>query len=333
MERTTASESIQALTTSCSSKFEELLALQNQSRTERLETRLADFNLWADGVGALAKPGFSLDTRLKGRVNDLALVKNVLFMLADSLDYLASLSETDVNFDRGIQNLDSAIKNLARIGVAIRRTGKASRKRRADRAFDPDEHPEFRKHMECVVLLRPTEEAQFELKNDGSCVAKLDTYKLSDLQRRLIAANLKRRHSFLLAQQGSGIQTAAQKNDNSPAMSSSARTPLQGPSHREKGMQATEVLDPVLSPLVRKHDSTPTISGLTHASTAEGSFKYTPVAKNHTPGAAKTQITVIASDAEFPHPPSTDPGREISKCPCCCQSLPIETFSSSKLWK
>lgn len=330
MERSEAS--ILTLTSSCISKFEQLLA-QSKGGFERLDNRLADFNLWADGTGALAKPGASLDTRLRGRDNDLALIKNVLLTLADSLDYLMSLSEGDYQFEGGIQNLDSAIRNLALIGVAIRRTGKASRNRRADKTFKPDEFQDFRKHLECVALTRPTKEGQFRLTDDGGYSTTLEASKPSELQSRLITANLRRRHAFLLAQKRSGSQTAPQRQPSNPEVISSAEGPTQATPPVKKGRQAAEFLYPIPIPLVNKKSQAPTVSGLTQASTAEGSLQFNSVAKKYTPGAARTQITVIASDAEFPQPPSADPDRELAKCPCCCQSLPIDTFVSPKLWK
>ncbi|KAG7289731.1 hypothetical protein NEMBOFW57_006107 [Staphylotrichum longicolle] len=143
MEQTAAS--VRELTESCISKFERLLSLDNLAYVKSLETRLADFRLWADGVGALAKAGVSLDSRLQGRVNDLALVKNILIMLANSLDYYMNLAKTGTSsIDGAVLNIDSAIKNLALIGVAIRRTGKASRNRKADHTFNPNAHQEFK---------------------------------------------------------------------------------------------------------------------------------------------------------------------------------------------
>lgn len=330
MERSTAS--ILALTLSCVAKFEQLLA-RIKGDFERLDNRLADFNLWADGTGALAKPGASLDTRLRGRDNDLALIKNVLLTLADSLDYLMGLSEGDYHFEGGIQNLDSAIRNLALIGVAIRRTGKASRNRRADKTFNPDESQDFRKHLECIALTRPTKEGRFHLRDDKSYSTTLQDSKPSELQSRLITANLRRRHAFLLAQKRSGSQRAAQRQPSGPEVISSAEVTTHAAPPVKKAIQTADFLYPIPIPLINKTIQAPTVSGFTQASTAEGSLQFNSVAKKYTPGAARTQITVIASDAEFPQPPSTDPDRELAKCPCCCQSLPIETFVSPKLWK
>lgn len=214
-----AAPSILALTQSCISKFEQLLAAPRPGYIGSLESRSADFSLWADGLGALAKSRASLDFRLQGRTNDIELVKNVLIMLADSLDYSESLAESDVNFAASIQNIDSAIEILALISVAIRRTGKASRNRRADQTFDPSKHQELRKHLECVVLLRPTKEALFHKTEDGNFIAQLDTSKLFDLQQRIIQANLRRRHNFLMAQKHSIAQKAPQTQPSAAQLS------------------------------------------------------------------------------------------------------------------
>lgn len=40
-------------------------------------------------------------------------------MLLDSLEYYATLSQAEEDPDHGVQNVDSAIRNLALIGVAI----------------------------------------------------------------------------------------------------------------------------------------------------------------------------------------------------------------------
>lgn len=340
MSRT--SVSILALTESCVSKFDKLLAsyTRGSQRIESLESRLADFNLWADGIGALAKPGVSLDSRLQGRVNDLALVKNVLIMLADSLDHCVGLAEDKTSYDEtdhhiAIQNLDSAIKNLALIGVAIRRTGQASRNRRADKTFNPDNHQELRTHLECIIRLRPTEEALFHQKDNGEYVAKSDNSKLSDIQNRLVEANLRRRHKFLIAQKRSRTQKNVQIRPSIPEAPSSAGS-VPKEEHLADIQNADTANNPNPTPysITRGYGSTaPTISRFSLASTAEGTLKYTAAARKYTPSITKTQITFIASDVEFPKAPSIPLGREIMKCPCCCQSLPIGTLQNPKLWK
>ncbi|MBE3047054.1 hypothetical protein IMZ48_31920, partial [Candidatus Bathyarchaeota archaeon] len=247
--------SVSHLTESCISKFKHLINSGGSNEQESLETRLADFNLWADGVGATAKLGASLDTRFHARPDDLLLVKGTLTMLADFLDEYAILASDRSPTDEAIINVDSSIRNLAMIGVAIRRTGKASRSRRADRLFDRAEHQELRRHLECIVLLRPSE-TQPQLEDlDASKVneliasnapqlnelvvpmlerlvecrmSQLGASKLSVVQNRLIEANLRRRHRFLLAQRRSRHSRADQvrqvETDNPPDKESSPRT-------------------------------------------------------------------------------------------------------------
>ena len=316
--------SILDLTKDCLSRFDEALATQVQSSKEGLETRLADFNLWVSGVGAIAKSGLSLDSKLQGRPDGLAIVKTVLLMLSDSLEYYASLSQAGKNPHNGVQNIDAAIRNLAFIGVAIRRTGKASRSRRADRTFNPDNYPEFRKHLECLLLLRPTEE--------GRHPDELDPSKLSGLQRRLIDANLRRRHQFLLAQRRSRKQEVAQRQLPVLEVTSSIDDTLAKDARRDDSRNPEGSLDHPPTTKGENPHSAPTISGFSRASTVEGPLEYAS-AKPYIPGTTKTQITSIASDAEFPHPPVMPEDREIFQCPCCCQSLPVETFKDAKLWK
>ncbi|KLU90796.1 hypothetical protein MAPG_10647 [Magnaporthiopsis poae ATCC 64411] len=327
MGGSTAPGSILDLTKSCISKFERILASESTGADKALENRQADFNLWADGVGATAKPGASLDSRLKGRANDLTLVKNVLTMLADSLDYYASLGNDS---GEGIQNIDAAIKNLALIGVAIRRTGKASRSRRADRSFDPDAYPEFRAHLECLALLRPAEEGLFRKTDQGHYVNAIDVSKVDDIQKRLIDANLKRRHYFLLAQRRSGARRYDHAPPTTPEVPRTEEPHRKPPEVGDKaGLQASAFVVPGKG----KERGAPTISGPSLASTAEGTLQHAPAAKKYTPGTARTQITCIASDAEFPKAPLCLSDREISTCPCCCQSLPAETFRNPRMWR
>ncbi|KAI0410721.1 hypothetical protein F5X98DRAFT_384963 [Xylaria grammica] len=324
--------SVLTLTKACISQFEELLALHGPRQTE-LESRLADFCLWADSVGALSKRGSSLDSRLQGRFNDLALVRNVLNTLADSLDYAKNVVESERSSDESIQNLDSAIGNLALIGVAIRRTGKASRNRRADLTFDPDEHPDFRTHLECIVLLRPTEAAVFHQNENGECVADLAPFKLSPLQNRLVDANLRRRHKFNIAQKRSRHQKEAHVQISASAAALAADNPLRDiPPPSVQNVVGPQALGPYL---IAKDPSRPepTASGSSLASTAEGTLKYPPAVERDRPGVAKTQITSIAADTEFPKPPPIPLGRQVAKCPCCCQSFPVDVFTNLMTWK
>jgi hypothetical protein len=331
MERT--NNTISILTESCLSKFEQQLNVEHAEGFGLLERRLADFRLWSDGVGALAKPGVSLDFRLRGREKDIVLVKTVLTMLADSLDYYASFAKSDARCDESIAILDSAIQNLALIGTAIRRTGRASRNRRADQTFHPDEHQELRNHLQCVILLRPTRNALFDKAENERYVSTLDMTCLTGLQERLIEANLRRRHKFLRAQRKSMTQEEAPTNKRN-ILANTTTTGSTGGQDLTSAETTIEVQDATLKPIAKRgRHATPTVSGTSLASTAEGTLKYSSAPRKYSSGPAKTQITSIASDAEFPQAPSVALDRELSRCPCCCQALPSKIFRDPVLWK
>lgn len=313
--------SVLDLTRACISKFEALSTPEGPGHNESLENRMADLKLWADGVGAIAKPGASLDSRFSKRPNDLELVKSILIMLGNFLDEYADLTEKDRPTCEAICNVDSAMTNLAMIGMAIRRTGKASRSQRADRTFDATKHVDFRRHLECIILLRPSKDGRSE---------DLDVSQLDEIQNRLIEANLRRRHRFLLAQIRSSKSMDSRTQQQNPALPSS-EDGISESGPQTYGESKPNRLASTL-PLKYEERAPPTMAGFSVASTAEGTLQYAP-AKRHSPEPAKTQITFISSNTEFPEPPQLSSGRLIRKCPCCCQSLPFEELASPGKWR
>lgn len=128
---------------------------QHASHDERFEYRLADFNLWIDGIGALAPSKASLDARLSERPIDLSLVKGNLVMLFQSLEDCFNLLNDNGSLEDPLLDVDSALESLVNLSLAIRRTGRRSRLHKADRLFKPEEHAELRKHLEAIIVLRP----------------------------------------------------------------------------------------------------------------------------------------------------------------------------------
>ena len=329
-----------------------------------LENRLADFNLWIDSVGATAKPGASLDSRFRDRQDDLRLVKSILIMLGDFLCEYRNIASRGASVAEALRNVDSSIKNLAMIGVAIRRTGKASRNRRADRTFDPAEYQELKRHLECIVLLRPGEETpqqgtsgvsaineliaakkgEFSELQLNETVAselnklvqskmnRLDESNLNEIQRRLIEANLRRRHRFLLAQKRHREARGSSTQQPSPKAPATQSLPSGSRPQAQERQQAKSTLPVSPSAPQSGERAPPTVTGQSIASTAEGSLQYARGNRRQA-AVARTQITSIAANIEFPKPPSPSPDRLTCKCPCCCQPLPSEEFANPKIWR
>lgn len=307
------SRTVAELAADCITVFERLLHCEMDR--DILENAQADFRLWVHGVGALARSGLSLDSRLKGRPDDLGLVRSTLDILSSFLNELASSNaggnqnndEDSLSRHEIMWGIDSSLKSLSLIGAAIRQTGKASRSRRTDMNFNSADHSDFRKHLECIVLLRPSKH--------GHDTRDLDSSKLNDLQTRLIEANLRRRHRFLMAQEHS-LRLEGTPSIHQEAMDGieTIQTP-QTPVTHAKPHLATAKEKP------RGHSAAPPSTALqSRASTAKGPLQYVPAKPTHE--IARTQITAIAADAELPRQPGRSLGRQLFQCPCCCQSIP-----------
>ncbi|KAH7022128.1 hypothetical protein EDB80DRAFT_1714 [Ilyonectria destructans] len=309
--------SVPELTKDCISKFDGCSALDDNGDNVAMENRLADLRLWADGVGATAEGNASLEWRFRSRPDDLTLVKTILIMLSDFIDDYATLLENHQPIDDAVHRIDSAIENLALIGVAIRRTGKASRRQRADTWFDPAECEDLRLHLECVILLRPSQSGLQD---------QLDLSSLSMVQRRLIEANLLRRHRFVIAQRRSRRSKQAEGKQKRIASDLSDNESPQGVGQTESRAFTTR------STQKGKERAPPTRGGLTAASTAEGTLQYV-AGRKFEPGAARTQITVLAAETKFPRPPRYPDDRHIGKCPCCCQSILVEEMTNRDKWR
>ncbi|KAH6989087.1 hypothetical protein BKA56DRAFT_247869 [Ilyonectria sp. MPI-CAGE-AT-0026] len=309
--------SVPELTKDCILKFDRCFAPDDNGDNAAMENRLADLRLWADGVGATVEGNASLEWRFRSRPDDLTLVKTILIMLSDFIDDYATLLENHQPIDDAVHRIDSAIENLALIGVAIRRTGKASRRRRADTWFDPAECEDLRLHLECVILLRPRQSGLQD---------QLDLSSLSIIQKRLIEANLTRRHRFVIAQRRSRRSKQAEGKQKRIASDLSNNESSQGAGPTESRALTTR------STQKGKERAPPTRGGLTAASTAEGTLQYV-AGRKFEPGAARTQITVLAAETKFPRPPRYSDDRHIGKCPCCCQSILVEEMTNRDKWR
>ncbi|KAM0479935.1 hypothetical protein ACHAPX_004513 [Trichoderma viride] len=331
MEQT--SVSIFTLTEACLSKFNNLLASYTQSTQCRtlLEGRRSEFHHWAISVGALAKPGASLDSRLQDQTKDLEIVKDLLLFLAECLDGYAGPAEVktshgEADQDRAIQKLDANIKRLFRFSEAILRLEKASWNREADQTFNPDGYKELRKDLECVLLLRPTEEALFHRAENGEYVTRLDNCKLSDIQKRLVEANLRRRHRLMVAQKRVKLQLHSSPHATPSSSKSLQKEP---PSDVQN---AADDRDPTLYTATKDQEITaPTVSGSPMTSTAVETLQHD--SEHYTSVAAKTQVSFISFGVEFPKAPPIPSGQEILECPCCCELLPVQVFQDPDLWK
>ncbi|KAL5091748.1 hypothetical protein Trisim1_002560 [Trichoderma cf. simile WF8] len=229
------------------------------------------------------------------------------------------------------------IDHLARLSLAIRKAGSSSRTHKADRRFNADDQPAFRRHLNVVVLARGTEAGRSDY--------VINPNNLTAIQDRLIIANLRRRNRFLYAQRHARKLAAEAEPQNAPQeyqLEDDMPIRVQEPEPEEKIITEPEeqasdpietlaqvVVETALEPVVETQPpilSATSASGMTQA--IDPGFIH-----NVTPSqVAKTEITTTSAKIAYPKPPVIPLGMRQFKCPCCCQALP-EMYRQPSLWK
>ncbi|KAF9772469.1 hypothetical protein IL306_009814 [Fusarium sp. DS 682] len=302
------------------------LANQATSHDDRFEYRLADFNLWIDGIGALAPSKASLDLRLSERQIDLSLVKGNLIMLFQALEDCLNLLKGKESLEEALLDIDSALESLVSLSLAIRRTGRRSRLHKADRLFKPEEHNELRKHLEAIIVLRP---GYGPCDGDDEFQQKMES--LTAVQSHLVMANLKRRNRYIQAHLHSlGLKKR----------SVGFEVPIPGTAE-QGGMPAITSEDKSVEPTVPVATHTPqqpskqlpSPMSVTSASVPESKLEYKePVAKR-AESAPMTVITQITASARYPRPRLSGSEQKVVQCPCCCQTLPVSEAKNDNRWR
>ncbi|KAH8898151.1 hypothetical protein GQ53DRAFT_881155 [Thozetella sp. PMI_491] len=306
----TAGDGLMAeLANSIRQEFRLCMAQEHLMRESWVEVRMSDFNLWAAGVGATAGRRASLDTRLQALPDELTTLKHLLSSLKKSLADCRRFNGKELDDSKEI--VDLIIENLAMLATVIRRTGRRSRFRRADRHFDPQRQLYFRAHLECIILLRPSENGalfrpavQTDPKDWSKVIPSLAEALsgLTPLQERLVVANLRRRYWFLSAQRHSErlAETRAPKKPESPAADRSRPITNSGEEGSAQVSQRSHGQSPSNPPDFLGDETARHIPSdlSTKASTVES--KSPTKTKHREPESAMTRITVILAATEYP---------------------------------
>lgn len=219
-----------------------------------------------------------------------------------------------------MQNVEMMLDQLARVGVAIRQSGRRSRLQKADHRFKPEEFEDLRNHLITVLLARP-----------GFSKEQIDPSKLSEMQERLILGNLKRRNRFLYAQQhskGLNPDTAGRPSQVQIIDPGGCYPAIDGELVEGKQKSFLLMTEPLRKPIVMPMN--PTVITGTSASAVTNSLTL-PQALIQVP-ATSTVLSSTVIDLKYPHPPKMKEGARVFVCPCCCQTLPV-TLSEANRWK
>ncbi|KAL4985725.1 hypothetical protein BDW68DRAFT_198581 [Aspergillus falconensis] len=198
-------------------------------------------------------------------------------------------------------NIESIQDQLARISVAIRRSGRRSRLQKADQRFNPKDHQELEGHLVGMLLI--------QLKG---CCQERDSSKLNEVQLRLVRCNLRRRNRFLYAQQHSrSLDAGFVRRVNSTA------APIQAGLAQEQ-MSRLE-LEPKPSKDGLEHANSTIVTG-TSASKLSDNFELPRRGQDASTASSMMSLTVV--DLDYPRPPQVEDGMHLFRCPCCCEVLP-----------
>lgn len=208
-------------------------------------------------------------------------------------------------------NIESMQDQLARIAVAVRRSGTRSRLQKADRRFKAAEHRELEGHLVGMLLTQL-----------GHCPKERDSSKLNDVQLRLVRCNLKRRNRFLYSQQHSmGLDAhSVFRGDRKSA-------PKDAGAAKEQMVGGKPDSSP--SKDMPRHANSTVVTG-TSASQVSGNIDLSQL--GHASVAASSIVSTTAIDLDYPRPPRFKDGAHMFRCPCCCEALPVQTANKNR-WR
>jgi len=255
------------------------------------------------------------------------------------------------------------LNDLARLAALIRKAGTSSRLFRADATFDPrmQKHGELRQHLIQLLLCRPSQledrrHAHWDsidpsltnmpLEGRDAYWNRLDQERvdlshvnneLTDIQERLVVANLRRSHRFAYSQKhGSKLESSSQPFKpiiNMIQTGLTAESPMSkwdmptGPKPGAVNEPAQMHSDQMGTPDYGAENMTDTVASDVETAVIKD------VEKKPTPSQqAATEISTTGSRLRYPKPPRCKPGLVLFTCPCCCLPLPM-IFADSRRWR
>ncbi|KAK2590082.1 hypothetical protein QQS21_012243 [Conoideocrella luteorostrata] len=232
----------------------------------------------------------------------------------DSRD-AGSRAATNPSLDGPKVDVAQVIDHLARLTLAIRKASNCSRTHKADRRFEADDQPAFRRHLNVVVLATGMEEGR-------------NRFLYAQRHARKLAAEAEPQNAPQRFQFGDDMpiivvdqREPKPEEDIVPEPEEQASEAIKAPAQvvvKTVPEPALETQPPILSAT--------SASGMTQA--IDPGFIH-----NVTPSqVAKTEITTTSAKIAYPKPPAMPLGMRFFKCPCCCQSLP-EMYRQPSLWK
>lgn len=332
-----------SLANQCLDLFEQCLARDVISKGQWAQNRGADFILWVDRVGLLSEQEAPHCSRLKDQGPEITLIQWLLSQLRNCLE--ECLEDEEDHLGEVKRSIDTIIRSLISVAAAARQTGQKVQLIKADKSFDASTFGDLRAHLQRIILIGQSGPDQnlADHEDHPAWWQSAINGKLTNVQNRLLEANLRRRHRFQHAQRYS--MNLAGQQQLMPAFS---QKPSNLPENAKiRGMEASDAQETKDSPPATLNlepvENPPTLSPTSSGSTPQGSSKSRET-RDLTP-ASNPQISSITDATDYPKlalPKNPESGeaavadmehQQIIKCPCCCEVLPNSTQEIPSLWK
>ncbi|KAK8092842.1 hypothetical protein PG999_014429 [Apiospora kogelbergensis] len=362
--------SILEAATKCRDAFLQCTACADLMKLEWAENRLADFNLWANGIGAFAGHRASVDDRLSHDPDTRNIIAHVLGLLQSCIQQCLSIANS------------STIDSLARTSHG-HDVGSLSPPEDLPRSFSPfsdessDSEPASRPDDNVddlttfTSLMRDVEQLMNQLAKISLAIRNAGTtsrFRKADklfhpgdyIDLRTYLENIVRsrppgplgvgldglRNDITPAQKrlvGANLRRRnrfvyfmrhAQKLAMATAPTSPVNIPLD-PNRREDYRELASTIPH--EPLDMKPRSIGRVPDLTETNASSlGTLPPLLPVKAPSSRVTMTQVTLTAAKVVYPKPPKVKAGLQQFKCPCCCQSLPLlyqENTHWNKSWQ
>ena len=242
---------------------------------------------------------------------------------------LVSDGEAEDPFSEQKENIQTILNELARISMAIRKSGSKYRYQKADASLREEEFDDFKNHLTVLILLASGDAQSHENQDPET---RFSSERLTSVQKRLIHANIIRRNRIQYATrqmrriqdlQAEAVARAPRTNFKAPRASSPELSPSEVAPQKSAALKAVSVAPT---------QSIKSLSSLAPTATEIGSeFNLQTVVAKKTPS-IMTRVTQTGAVQDYPRcPKPTKDG--MLQCPYCADVLPAEYSKNEPRWR
>jgi hypothetical protein len=244
--------------------------------------------------------------------------------------------------------IEMSLGSLLRLSILIRKAGDKLRYKRADddlrriQTHVPETYAGFKAHLETLILIGPSEHSLLTRLNSAGARNEIPhsvnivirswiNNRLGPIQRRLVEANIIRRHRIMCSRKDSrqAPSPSAQTNPPSRPTAATARPSMSSAPPPEEGIRSAETTRPESSPAVpipRIIEEAATVQ----TATAVGSDLNTAAMRSGRASSVVSKLTRTGQNQDYPRPSVLD---KSPLCPYCGFVLDLEYAKNEKKWQ